>query len=210
MTEAIYSFFAGIFQDNIILATILISMVPIIEIKGAIPFSTSSIIWKELAMTNWESFGWAILGSSIIVPIITLLFKPIIDQFKKIKALQKIGCAIEDFVLSKSERIENNVGASKNQYWKKLLLLFIFVALPLPLTGVWTGTCIAICMNVDYFSACITVILGNIIAGTIITLILEFLPWLNDWLFFIFLGIIILFLIIKLLIYLINKKKNTT
>ena len=209
MTEYIYEFFANIFQNNAILATILISMVPIIEVKGAIPFATNEIIWQDLAITNWEAFVWSILGCSIIVPIIALIFKPIIALLKKSKKMQNIGGAIENFILSKSNRMNKKSSANKNSYWKKLLFIFIFVAIPLPFTGVWTGTCIAVCMNIDYFSACIAVILGNIVAGILITLILQFFPCLNNWLFFIFLGFVLIFIIIKTIIYFKNKRKNT-
>ena len=50
MTEFLHNLFATIFNDNIILATILISMLPIIEIRGAIPFSTNPGFWGSLAM----------------------------------------------------------------------------------------------------------------------------------------------------------------
>ncbi len=209
MMDSIYHFFASIFDNNVILATILISMIPIIEIKGSIPFATSEVIWKESAITNWQAFGWAVLGSSIIILFLAIAFKPIISGMKKIKSIRKVGCAIENFVLSKSERIEENASASKFYYWKKILFVFIFVAIPLPLTGVWTGTCIAVCLNIDYWKSCLSVILGNIVAGLIITLILEFVPWLNDWLFFIFLGLIIIFILIKIIYHFLNKRKNT-
>lgn len=208
MIESVYNFFSSIFNNNVILATILISMLPIIEIKGSIPFSTSEIIWKDLAISNWQALGWSMLGSSIIVIVLTLIFKPLIYQLKKIKGVKKFGSAIENFILSKSSDIDKKASADKFYYCKKLLFIFMFVALPLPLTGVWTGTCIAVCLNIDYWTTCFTVISGNIMAGLIITLIIEFVPWLNDWLFFIFLGIITLFLLIKLIVFLIKRKTS--
>lgn len=210
MIEYIYNFFASIFENNVVLATILISMIPIIEIKGSIPFATNEIIWKDLAITNWQALGWAILGSSIVVLILALIFKPIIVWIKKIKGVNRFGCAIENFVLSKSKRINESASAGKFYHLKKLLFILIFVSIPLPLTGVWTGTCIAVCLNIDYWQSCLVVILGNIIAGLIVTLILEFVPWLNNWLFFIFLGLILIFITIKTIIYLVaNRNSNS-
>ena len=79
MTEFLNNLFANVFGENIILATILISMVPIIELRGAIPFATSTGFWGNIAMDNWTAFGWSLLGSSLIVPLVALIFIPIIN-----------------------------------------------------------------------------------------------------------------------------------
>ena len=90
MTEFLHNIFATVFNDNIILATILISMVPVIELRGAIPFATNSGFWGNLALNQWEAFGWSFLGSSVVVPILALIFLPIINWLKKTKTFNKI------------------------------------------------------------------------------------------------------------------------
>lgn len=210
MTEFLHNLFATIFNDNIILATILISMLPVIELRGAIPFATNPGFWGSLAMNQWEAFGWSWLGSSSIVPIIALIFLPFINWLKRTKWFGKIALVIENRVKSKTSNIENAEEKSKRfskSYWKKMLAVFVFVAIPLPLTGVWTGTCVAVFIGLDYVSTCLTVIGGNIVAGLLITLILEFFPWLNGWLFYIFLIIIALVIVYELIKILLNKKK---
>ncbi|MBO5954584.1 MAG: small multi-drug export protein, partial [Clostridia bacterium] len=106
--------------------------------------------------------------------------------------------------------IENDEEKSKRfskSYWKKMLAIFVFVAIPLPFTGVWTGSCVAVFIGLDYISTCFSVVCGNIVAGLLITLILQFFPWLNNWLFYIFLIIIALIIIYELVKFFINKKK---
>ena len=211
MTEFLNNLFATIFNDNIILATMLIAMLPVIELRGAIPFATNPGFWGDLAMNQWTAFGWSLLGSSAIVPIIALIFLPIINWLKKTKLFSKMALAIENRVKSKTANIENAEEKSKRfskSYWKKMLAVFIFVAVPLPLTGVWTGTCIAVFIGLDYLSSCISVIGGNIVAGLLITLILEFFPWLNNWLFYIFLIIIAVIILYELVKFLVNRKKE--
>ena len=211
MTEFLNNLFATIFNDNIILATMLIAMLPVIELRGAIPFATNPGFWGDLAMNQWTAFGWSLLGSSTIVPIIALIFLPIINWLKKTKLFSKMALAIENRVKSKTANIENAEEKSKRfskSYWKKMLAVFIFVAVPLPLTGVWTGTCIAVFIGLDYLSSCISVIGGNIVAGLLITLILEFFPWLNNWLFYIFLIIIAVIILYELVKFLVNRKKE--
>lgn len=211
MSEFIQNIFTTIFNDNIVLATILIAMIPIIELRGAIPFATNTGFWGKLALSNWSAFGWSLLGSCLIVPFIALLFLPIINWLKKTKAFSKFAIWIENRVKKKSSNInsdkpQNNNKFNKN-YLKKLLGIFVFVAIPLPFTGVWTGTCIAVFLGLDFISTCLTVISGNIVAGSLITLILQFFPWLNDWLFYIFIGIVLIVLIVELFKTLVKKKQ---
>ena len=210
MTEFLHNLFATVFNDNVILATLLISMLPVIELRGSIPFATNPGFWKAYTMSNWEAFGWSLLGSSLIVPIIALIFLPLINYLKSTKLFKKLAEAIENKVRSKTTNIENATEKSKKfsvSYWKKLLAVFVFVAIPLPFTGVWTGTCVAMFIGLDYLSTCITVILGNVVAGLLITLILEFFPWLNSYLFYIFIVLIVLILICELIKHITKKHK---
>lgn len=210
MTEILSNFFAHVFGNNNILATILISMIPIIELRGAIPFATNTGFWPTNAMSNWKAFGWSLLGSSAIVPIIALLFIPIINWLKRTKLFGKLANAIENRIKSKAQNIAGADEKSKKfskTYWKKVLAVFIFVAVPLPLTGVWTGTCVAVFLGLDYLTTCATVISGNIIAGLLITLILQFFPALNDYLFYIFLAIVAVFIVYEIIHNLIKKNK---
>ena len=69
MTEFIENIFSTIFGNNVILATILIALVPIIELKGAIPFSMSAEIWGNSALSLWPAFFCGLLGSCLVVPL---------------------------------------------------------------------------------------------------------------------------------------------
>lgn len=210
MTEFLHNIFASIFNNNVILATIIIATLPVIELRGAIPFATNPGFWGTHTMSNWTAFGWSFLGSSMIVPIIALIFLPLINWLKTTKLFRKLAIAIENRVKSKTKNIKNadekNERFSKS-YWKKVLAVFIFVAIPLPFTGVWTGTCVAVFIGLDYLSTCISVIAGNLVAGILISLILQFFPWLNGWLFYIFLILIVLIVIYEMIKCLIKKNK---
>lgn len=210
MTEFINELFANIFGNNIILATILIAMIPIIELRGAIPFATNPGFWNEVTMTNWQAFGWSLLGSCLVVPILAAIFLPLIKWLKATKLFKKMAESIENRVKSKAGNLSGAEQSSRkfsSAYWKKMLGVFIFVAIPLPLTGVWTGTCVAMFIGLDYISACISTICGNIVAGLIITLMLQFFPWLNEWLFYIFLIIVAVVLLYELIMFVIRKQK---
>ena len=210
MTEFLHNIFASVFNNNVILATLLISILPVIEIRGAVPFATNPGFWAEHVLTNWEAYGWSLLGSSLIVPILALLFLPLIRLLKKVKIFRNLANAIENRVKSKASGIEGAEEKSElfsKAYWKKFLAVFIFVSIPLPLTGVWTGTCVAVFIGLDYVSTCISVIGGNIIAGLLITLILQFFPVLNSYLFYIFIVLVLLVIVYELIKHIIKKKK---
>ena len=210
MTEIISKFFVELFGDNVALATVLISMVPVIELRGAIPFATNTGFWSAKALSNWSAYSWGALGSSAIVPVLALLFFPIMKLLKKINCFRKIANGIENSLTRKAESIGDVNQECKifsSLYWKKFFAILIFVAIPLPLTGVWTGTCLALFIGLDYTSSCCSVILGNLIAGFIITIILEFFPALNNWLFYIFL-ILIVIVVLYSLIKRLTQKNN--
>ncbi len=209
MLESITTFFSNFFGNNVILATIIIAMVPVIELRGAIPFAVNEIFWAKNALNVWQSLLCGLIGSCIIVPILALAFLPFIKLLKRTKLFKKIACAIENYVKMKSRHEEFNTSNKKTNLWKKIIFVFLFVAIPLPLTGVWTGTCIALFLGLNFFTTCLTVILGNIVAGLIIVLILTMFPWLNNWLFLIFLLIVVVLLIFELVKTLINRRKDS-
>lgn len=230
MTEAIQEIFKNIFGNNVILATILISMLPIIELRGAIPFGMSKTFWGANALTSWESFAFSFLGSSLVVPIIALLLKPILNWLKKTKLFKSLALKLENSFKKKSKKIDADMKVEeeatsvdektstemgnekrKTVYDKKFFLRIIgitlFVAIPLPLTGVWTGTAIAVMMNIPFGWICLSVILGNLIAGLIMQTICAIFPNFTTWILIIFLIITVILIIYYLIKNKIEKKK---
>ena len=226
MTEFIENIFSTIFGNNVILATILIATIPIIELKGAIPFSMSPEIWGAVALSEWKAFLFAFLGSSLIVPILALIYNPIIKWLKTTKLFRKIAEKIENRVSSKKQKIEEDVnnktenkesldnsenGQAKKfdkKFILKLLGVFMFVAIPLPLTGVWTGTCIAVALGLNFGWTCLTIISGNLIAGLIITLISHLFGEATIIFVYILLAIVVLVILFGLIKKLISKKAS--
>ena len=189
MTAFFEHIFSTIFGDNVILATILIAIVPIIELKGAIPFSMSAEVWGASALGKWSAFGYGLLGSSIVVPILALVYVPIIRWLKSTKLLKKLGERIDRKVGSKKDNIENKSKGKRFSMFFKILGVFLFVAFPLPFTGVWTGTCLAVVLGLSFPITCLVVIVGNVIAGLIITLLSSIVPAIIF--FYIFIGLVL-------------------
>ncbi|MBO7149517.1 MAG: small multi-drug export protein [Clostridia bacterium] len=155
---------------NDLWATIIMSFVPLIELKGGIVFA------RGLGFDFFYAFLLAYLGSTLVFFPIYFLLKPILNLIKKIKIFSRIAHKIESYLNSKAEQaLEKHADKNKKldgEFLKKLGV-FIFVAIPLPMTGVWTGTAIAVFLNLKFKDAILPVVIGNFVAGLIISILAQ-------------------------------------
>lgn len=211
MTEWLKNLFVAIFGTNSPLATVIISMVPIIELRGAIPFGSAVELWGENALPVWQSFLYSVLGCSIVCVILTFLFWPIFKWLKNTKAFKKLANAIENKLNKSSKNINDKVQAEKNEkktHWIKWWGVFTFVAIPLPLTGVWTGTCIALFIGLSKKDTMLSVILGNMVAGLIMLAITYLFGDNTLIVLWLFLGLVLVFALVLGIRAIVKKIKN--
>lgn len=206
MTEAIIKFFEELFGNNY-LTTFFIALLPIVELRGAVPVAfTMGLSW-------WQAFGLAYLGSSIVAPILLLLLKPILELLKKVKFFNRFATAIESMFQDKAKSIAERAGKSdsaRKEEWIKIIGVFTFVALPIPLTGVWTGTAVAVFLGVKFWKALGAILLGNFTAGVIMTILSIFCAeYLNTILmvFFILVILLLALFIAKVIIRMVKSKR---
>ena len=143
------------------LAVILLSVIPVAELRFAIPFAI-----LNYDMNPALAFLYACIGNLIPVPFIILFIRKIFDWMKNFKLLGKIATKLEERGKSKQETVK------KYKFWG----LFIFVAIPLPGTGAWTGALIAALMNMRLKDAVPSIALGVICAGLIVTTLSILVP----------------------------------
>lgn len=210
MIEFLGGIFSGLFGTHSDLATVIISMFPLIELKGGIPVGMSVDFWGNYALSGTEAFLYALLGSCLVVPIIALIFKPIISWLKKTKLFRRLGNMLDQKVRNHSENInkKTNESSSTKKTWLKALFIFGFVAVPLPLTGVWTGTCVAVAIGLKFWQTVLSVVLGNIVAGLIITTVCAVFPEFTTILFMVFLVIIVCMIVWTIIKNLLKKRKQ--
>lgn len=208
MTEAISNFFSTIFGDNAILATIIIAIVPMIELKGAIPFGMSKSFWAK-PLTAMEAFGYGFLGSIIVVPILALIFKPIYNWLNTKKFFKKIVTFFTGDIENKKDKVSADVQSKSDlkKLFIKMLSVFLFVAFPVPLTGVWTGTCLAVLLGLNFWQIMVSVILGNFVCGLIVTFICMIFPNATTIILYVFLAVIVVAFTVKLIMHFVKKKK---
>lgn len=128
---------------------------PIIEVRGAIPVGIA------LGMTPLHATILSYLGSLIPVPFILFTIRPIFNWMKQTKTFKKLVDKLTTRSMEKSGDVK------KYGYWG----LFIFVAIPLPGTGVWSGSLIASLLDMRIKYAFIAIVLGNLIASIAIMLL---------------------------------------
>ena len=112
MTEFIAELFSKIFNDNVVLATIFVSMVPIMELKGGIPFGMSKAFWGNNALSRWSAFWSAFLGCSIVVVVLYFTFVPIMKFLRKTKVFKGLANFIDSRINQKTQDISKILAAT--------------------------------------------------------------------------------------------------
>ncbi len=203
-----------LFGNNVALAVILMSMIPLIEIKGAIPFGVSVYLWGEYSLSTWQSFILSILGGIIITTLLVIIFRPIYSKLKSKKFFKKIIDFFTSDINKTANRINENekeieLKDNRKSFIKKMFAIILFVAIPVPGTGVYTGTVLAILLKFNIWQTILFVTIGNIITGIIITTICVVFPAITDILLVAFLIGVALFLLFRIITSL-RKENNTT
>ena len=138
------------------LLTLAMAMVPVIELRGAIPVGIAS------DLPVWLVFIAAVIGNMIPVPIIVLFVRKVFAW------LRTMSPWLEDKVSRLEARAEKKAALI---YKYELLGLLILVAVPLPGTGAWTGALIAALLNIRLKVSFPVILGGVLIAGVIVTCI---------------------------------------
>ena len=144
------------------LIVFLISMVPLIELRGSIPIGLSSLCGDPISVL--PLYIICILGNMLPVPFIYLFARKVLEWGSDKKVIGKFF----KWCLEKGEKGGKKLQekAGRGLYWA----LFIFVGIPLPGTGAWTGTLAASLLDMDFKKSSIAVMAGVILAGIIMGL----------------------------------------
>jgi uncharacterized membrane protein len=140
------------------LSVMIIGMTPIFELRGAIPVAMG--VYK---MTVWEAYIWSVLGN--MIPVVFWVF-----FLEKISNWLRNNFKFWDIFFTKlfeKTRLKNTVRMEKYGDWG----LFFLVAIPLPITGGWTGALTAFLFGIKKIKAIGIIFSGVLTAGTIVTLL---------------------------------------
>ncbi len=201
--KTILDFFANNFETCIWLAVILVALIPTLESKIAIPFAMSTLVWGANALPAWQAFLFAFIGS-----MLPAYFALLIGRVFRKHTTGFVSEKIKKRYHSKAMKLE---GSSSS--FKKYAILCSFVALPIPLTGVWTGSLIAGMSSLKKGWSMLAITIGAIISSGLITLLCTVFESSITYILLASLIVIIAFLALDIFINIIrsslkNKSEN--
>lgn len=140
-----------------LLATFGISMLPVVELRGAIPYGFA------LGLPWWQVMAVAVIGNLLPAPFIILFIRKIFDWLKDKGRFGNLVYRLEQ----KAKNGANKVLSHRLMWFG----LFVLVAVPLPGTGAWTGALVAAIMDLRLKHAMPAIALGVLVAGVIMSVI---------------------------------------
>lgn len=140
------------------LIAFLISMVPLIELRGAIPYALA------MGLSVMPSYAVCIIGNMLPMPFIFLFARRILEWGKDKKYIGRFFTFCLEKGHKGGEKLKAKAG--RGLFWA----LLFFVGIPLPGTGAWTGTLAASILDMDFKSSVLAVLLGVVLAGIIMGL----------------------------------------
>ena len=138
------------------LATFVVSMLPVVELRGAIP------VGAGLGLPVWQAAAVSVVGNLLPVPFIIAFVRTVMDWLRqKSERMRQFVAWLESKATGKrADRVR------QAEFWG----LMLFVAVPLPGTGAWTGALIAALLNIRMRNALPAIILGVLVAALLVSL----------------------------------------
>ncbi len=194
---------AGFLHDDLGLsydfAIAAISTLPIVELRGAIPVGhlllpdtdKSTRLGRDDLRRSARIFFWAVLGNMLPVPFILLLLGPVSNLCMKVP----LGQRFFEWLFARTRRKTADI----EKY--ETLGLTVFVAIPLPATGAWTGAMAGWLLGMSFAHSMLSIFLGVLIAGVVMTALA-----LMGWLGAVLAGVVLLAFFLGILAQALKKK----
>lgn len=161
MTEVIVNYLKT-YIDNEYLLLFVLSVIPFTEMRGALVLSGGMEVNHILAFLACTG------GSAAVVIPLLWLFRPLMRWLKVTKLFKPLANMVENLVGARARELRlHNKKQGNGIYWA----LFAFVAVPLPLTGVWIGSAIAAFVGLKFWKSAFAIITGNFVAALVLTVL---------------------------------------
>ena len=162
MTERIINFVSGFIRDQYLLSAVL-SILPVTEIKGSVLFAAASGFDPIL------SFLAAYGASLLLAAVLSISFPFFVGMAERSEKVRRILDFLSERLMKRVEKLRKESSSAENLRENKLAFgVFAFVALPLPLTGVWAGALLAAILRLPSFRTFFALAAGNFVAGGIV------------------------------------------
>ncbi|MDD6074661.1 MAG: small multi-drug export protein [Clostridium sp.] len=135
----------------------IISMIPILELRGGLLAASPALLNVPILKAR----PICIIGNILPIPLILLLIRSILEWMKKVSCFRSVALWLERKAMSKKDQIE------RYEFWG----LVLFVGIPLPGTGAWTGALVAALLQMKFKKAFLAILLGIAIATVIMSVL---------------------------------------
>ena len=152
LVNSLVNLFSGLGKEVIVF---IISMLPLLELRGGL------LAASILKVSFLPGYIISIIGNTLPIPLVLLFLDKVLDWLSKFKVTKKFVTKLKNKILSKKSQIE------KYGY----LGLMLFVGIPLPGTGAWTGAGLAVLLGMDKKKSFLYIMLGVILASIIMSII---------------------------------------
>lgn len=151
LAHSIVAALDGIIAPELI--AFIVSLLPVLELRGGL------IAAKIMDIEFWKAFAICYVGNMLPIPFILLFIRKIFNFLKRFKKIESLIDKLEARSLRKADKVK------KYRLWG----LFLFVAIPLPGTGAWTGALVADIFDIRIKHSLPVIALGVLVAGMIIS-----------------------------------------
>ena len=145
------------------LIVVTVAALPIAELRGSLPIAIN-----QFHLPWYEAYFLSVIGNLLPVPIILLFLNPVTKLISRVEIGRRFVCWVFEHARKQGKTVEKY----------ERLGLTLFVAIPLPITGAWTGSIAAFLLGLKFWPAFLSILAGIIIAGAIVTS-LCLLGWLG-------------------------------
>ncbi len=151
-------------------ATVALATLPILELRGALPVA---LLWPPNPLPLWQAYPLAVFGNMIPIPFIIWFLEPATNFMRR----WKLGDRFVEWLFARTRR--KGARIEKWEFWG----LVSFVAIPLPVTGAWTGSVACHVFGLKRHKALLACFMGVCIAGVIMSVLSVFAGETFNWLF---------------------------
>ena len=193
------------------LCVMLVAMLPLFELKTAIPLGVSVAVFKNNVLTLWQSCLFAFLGVCLATLFILLLLKLFLKILNKNNKFKNVYKKLNLWLNAKFFKYKDSQNAKKSSF-KKWWLLFWFTAIPLPLSGTYSAALLSVFLNTSFKLSFSAITLGNLLSTIFIALLCTVFYDFVDLFLIVFVIIAILIIVYYVFYFLLKElasKKQT-
>ena len=183
----------------------VVAMLPLLELRTAIPLGLSITVFKDNVLTLWQSCLFAFLGVCLATFVVLLGLKLFLKILNKNNKFNKLYKKFNIWLDAKFFKYKNHLNFNKKANLKKWDVLFWFTAIPIPFSGAYSAALLSVFLNANFKLAFSAIVLGNLLSTILIALLCTVFYDFVDLFLIVFIIIAVLMVFYYLVAFIIKK-----